>query len=217
MFIKESFQTSGGKNIEYAIDFPGKMEKEKEYPLIFYFHGMGMVNTSVENVMNSCPVRREYAEELPFIIFAPHCENFTWLEDIAAVKEFIDYIVLKPYCDADRVYLTGSSMGGYTCWLLSVSFPEKFAAAVICCGAGPYFAANRISFPVIAYHGKLDTVVLPRESEIMVEKINAGGGNAKLVLCDGIEHGVWGEAYTDIKTYKWLLSNKRNHLDKAAD
>ena len=30
MFIKESFQTSGGKNIEYAIDFPGKMEKEKD-------------------------------------------------------------------------------------------------------------------------------------------------------------------------------------------
>lgn len=139
MFIKESFQTSGGKNIEYAIDFPEKMEKEKEYPLIFYFHGMGMVKTSVENVMNSCPVRREYAEELPFIIVAPHCENFTWLEDIAAVKEFIDYIVLKPYCDAQSRIFDRIKYGRV--YLLAF---ERIFSGKIC--SGSYMLRSRTVF-----------------------------------------------------------------------
>lgn len=48
---------------------------------------------------------------------------------------------------------------------------QWFAAAVIC-GGGMYFDAERIDIPVIAVHGECDTVVLPRESVIMVEKIN---------------------------------------------
>lgn len=114
----------------------------------------------------------------------------------------------KNFVDCDRVYLTGSSMGGYTCWALSVMYPEKFSAAVICCGGGMYFpsAVERIKFPVWAFHGKLDTVVLPRESEIMVERINACNGNAKLTLVEGREHDVWRDAYYSKDTYRWLLS-----------
>lgn len=109
-----------------------------------------------------------------------------------------------------KKYISGSSMGCYTCWAQSVMCPEKFAAAVICCG-GMYFAANRIKFPVWAFHGKLDNVVLPRESEIMVKRINDAGGNAKLTIVDDCAHEVWHTAFGSNDTFNWLLSQSKDN------
>ncbi len=100
-------------------------------------------------------------------------------------------------------------MDGYTCWMLAVMFPEKSAVAVISCGGGRYWVADRIKFPVWAFHGKIDTCVLPRESEIIIEKINETGGNAKLTVCDGIGHDGRNTAYGDKNTYRWLLEQHR--------
>ena len=167
-----------------------------------------MVRKGLENVMSKVPVRRErIPEDAPFIIVAPYCEKFTWIECFETLTSFVDYIINKEFVDESKIYLTGSSMGGYTCWALSVMYPEKFAAAAICCGGGMYFAADRIKFPVWAFHGKLDNTVLPRESEIMVERINEKGGKAKLTLVDDCGHNVWNTAYNSHETYYWLLSN----------
>ena len=49
---------------------------------------------------------------------------------------FVDYIIDKDYVDSQKICITGSSMGGYTCWAQAVMYRKKFAAAVICCGGG---------------------------------------------------------------------------------
>lgn len=209
MFEIKSFSENNIK-VDYAIDFPKNFSPEKKYPVVFYFHGMGMVQQGAEFVAQCVPVRRESMDEdMPFIIVAPHCHGFTWIEIFEQLTAFIDYIIDLPYTDEDRIYITGSSMGGYTCWMQAIMFPEKFAAGVICCGGGMYWAANRIKFPVWAFHGAIDNVVLPRESEIMIECINNSGGNGKLTLCEGIGHDVWNVAYGDKNTYKWLLEKHR--------
>jgi predicted peptidase len=97
-------------------------------------------------------------------------------------------------------------MGGYACWLLVQSMPDFFAGAVICCGAGQYWATVTKAFnntPIMAVHGKQDTTVLPRESEIMAERINESGGSVVLTLLDN-GHDVWTDIFTDSKTYYWL-------------
>ena len=210
MFETELYKQEN-RELSYIIDFPDGFDNRKKYPVLFYFHGMGMVRNGIQNVIDCVPVRRErMADDMPFIIVAPYCENFTWIECFETLTAFVDYIINKDYADKNRIYITGSSMGGYTCWALSVMFPEKFAAGVICCGGGMYFAADRIKFPVWAFHGQLDTVVLPRESEIMAEKINATGGSAKLTLVDDCGHGVWHIAFKSKDTYYWLLSKSKN-------
>lgn len=209
MFELKTFSNEKSR-IEYAIDFPKGFDNSKKYPVVFYFHGMGMVRTSVENVAKSVPVRRERMDDdMPFIIVAPHCHGFTWIEIFEQLTDFVDFIIDLDYTDENRIYMTGSSMGGYTCWMQAVMFPEKYAAGAICCGGGLYWAANRIDFPVWAFHGKIDTCVLPRESEIMIECVNNSGGNGKLTLCDGIGHDVWNVAYGSKETYKWLLEQHR--------
>lgn len=208
--FEQATYTNGEYTLEYNIDYPKDFSPDKAYPVIFYFHGMGMVRKGVEALAQNAAVRRErIPEDIPFIIVAPSCQDFMWFENMNNVISFVEDIISLDYVDKTKVYLTGASMGGYTCWMLSVLRPKLFAAAVICCGGGTYWSAYRIKFPVIAYHGTEDNVVLPRESEIMVQKINEHGGNARLVLCEGVDHSVWNVAFTDKEVYKWLYSQKK--------
>ena len=209
MFVTENF-SRGEYSLDFAIDYPRGFDAAEKYPVIFYFHGIGGVFQGADFVAQNCPVRRErMTEDMPFIIVAAACMDYTWFENFPSVVEFIKSIISREYVDEKRVYLSGSSMGGYTCWMLSVMHPELFSAAAICCGGGMYWAAPRITFPVRAYHGKLDGVVLPRESEIMVEKINAVGGCAELVLYEHADHDAWTPTFTNHETYRWLLSHSK--------
>lgn len=210
MFEKKVFQKDD-YTLNYAIDYPKNFDEKKQYPVIFYFHGMGMVRQGVEFVMQMCPVRRErIPEELDFIIVAPSCDDYMWFENFKHVIHFIEFIQSLPYVDENRCSITGSSMGGYTCWMLAVLHSELFSGAVICCGGGTYWAGVRVTIPVIAVHGDCDDTVWCRESELMVKTIKECGGDAKLVIHKGYGHDVWTVTYSDPKTYQWLFQKRRN-------
>lgn len=197
-------------DFDYLIDYPKGYEKEKKYPVLIYLHGMGNVGKGVERLATVCPVRRERMnEDMPFIIVAPACNEHNWIIAFERLQKFICNIIYSNYADKSRIYLCGSSMGGYTSWNLLIARPDLFVAAVICCGGGMYFDASRIKIPVIAVHGEQDTTVLSRESVIMTEKINEAGGNAKLVLYSDLGHDVWTRTFTDKTIYKWLLDKHR--------
>ena len=215
-YQKEALTTAdGGYTLHFAVDYPEDFSPDKSYPVLFYFHGMGGVGQGVDYMAERCPVQRHLIPtDLPDgpapIIIIPSCDDYMWFENFANVVAFIKSIIARDYVDPARIYISGSSMGGYTCWMLSILHPELFAAAAICCGGGPYWAAPRITFPVRAYHGKLDQTVYPRESETMVDWINRSGGKAELFLYDGVNHDVWNHAYTNPDTYYWLFSQRRS-------
>ena len=74
--------------------------------------------------------------------------------------ELIDHIEEKFRVDADRIYLTGLSMGGYGTWHFATQAPERFAAIVPICGGGtPYKMRWIKGLPVWAFHGDRDTVI----------------------------------------------------------
>ena len=203
-FIKDEYV------LNYAVDYPKNFDVNKSYPVVFYFHGMGMVQKGIDFVIQECPVRRErIPEDLDFIIVAPSCDDHMWFENFKNLVHFIEYVENKPYVDETRCSITGSSMGGYTCWLLAVLHSELFSGGVICCGGGLYWAGEDIKMPIIAVHGDADDTVLFRESELMVKKVNEHGGNAKLVTKKGFGHGIWTETYSDPEMYKWLFINRR--------
>ena len=214
MFEKKVFE-NGDYTLNYAVDYPKNFDKSKKYPVIFYFHGMGMVKCGIDYVMEHCPVRRERIPgDLDFIIVAPSCDDMMWIEEFKNVVRFVEYIESKPYVDKKRCSITASSMGGYTAWYLMILHCDLFANAVLCCSAGMYCWVGRtVKIPVICVHGDSDTVVLPRESEILVEKINACGGNARLIIKKGCGHNVWTDTYSDPEIYKWMFMNKRQDAE----
>ena len=80
--------------------------------------------------------------------------------------------------DNNRVYITGPSMGGYGTWDALARFPEKFAAAMPISGGGNKEAARTVfkGKPVWAYHGAVDGLILPANTDQLTDAMRAMGG-----------------------------------------
>ena len=69
---------------------------------------------------------------------------------------------------------------------------------------------NLISTPVYAVHGAADTLVPPVCSTLMTDALTAAGGNARLLLLDGLGHNdAIDYAYRETDLLPWLLSCRR--------
>jgi predicted peptidase len=98
-------------------------------------------------------------------------------------------------------------MGGYTAYQLMMSRPNLFSAGIVCCGGGMYWNASRLkAIPLRIFHGAQDLVVLPCESENMVNKINQCGGNASLTIYPECDHNCWDKVFTNKENFDWLIS-----------
>lgn len=212
--IKEEIFYKNGNTIKYLIDFPDRYDEKKKYPVILYLHGYGFVGKGTDYLKERCPVRRErIPAEKKFILIVPLCEKISWITEFETVIAFIDYIYGSRFCDRKRTYLSGSSMGGYAAWVVLLERKRTFAAALICCGGGQYWAARTGAYndiPLRLVHGGKDATVLPRESEIMASAVNQAGGKAEVIIHDDLAHDVWTRTFTSDETYDWLLSNERN-------
>ncbi len=197
-------------DIEYIVDYPENFDKNKKYPVLFYIHGYGMVNKGLDFIIEACPAQRRYFHEgCEFIKVVPACTRVSWLEIFESLVALINEVLSLPYINEKKSYLTGTSMGGYTCWFLLYTNARLFTAAVVCCGGGHYYAADTKAFnclPIRAVHGRLDETVLCRESEIMAERINAHGGEVELIIHEDLDHNVWSVTFSDPETYRWLDS-----------
>ena len=131
------------------------------------------------------------------------------------LKRLVTEVTAYDSVDRSRVYLMGSSMGGYATWQLAMSMPTAFAAIVPICGGGMYWnAARLVNVPVRAFHGALDHTVLVEESVKMVDAVNKNGGNAKLTVYPNNGHDAWSDTYSNPEVYEWLLGNvNKNDLE----
>lgn len=195
------------KSLNYVADFPEGYNGEK-MPVIIHVHGAGGRGTDI-NLIKEHYIYKALHEldDRRFIVVAPQCCADTWFELFEELIEFADMIRNEAYADTKRVYLAGSSMGGYTTWQLAMSRPEWFAAIVPVCGGGMYWNAPRLrDVPVWAHHGLLDPVVNVEESIKMVNAVNRAGGNAKLTVYEKVQHDSWIPTFSNPEVYDWLLS-----------
>lgn len=103
-------------------------------------------------------------------------------------------------------------MGGYGTWQLAMSMPEYFAAIAPICGGGMYWNAGRlINVPVWAFHGALDTTVLPEESKKMVDAVNKKGGQARLTVYPENAHNAWSDTYANPELFAWFLQHENSN------
>lgn len=200
------------KNFEYIKKVPS-VEKEK-YPAILLLHGAGSRGNDIRELLNNPAFAEESLikkDDFPFILFAPQCFANSWFDIFEQLQEFAKWIAADPMVDKQRVYLMGASMGGYATWQLAMSIPEVFAAIIPICGGGMYWNVWQLhDVPVWAVHGKDDEVVLPRESEKMVEVMLSQNSNAKLTLLDNVAHDSWNYVYKSEFFFDWLLSHKKS-------
>lgn len=143
------------------------------------------------------------------ILIMPQCpKEAFWAGQVESIKEFIDEMILKYNADRARIYLCGLSMGGFGTWYTAMAYPDMFAAIAPCCGGGMAWNANVLKMPIWAFHGLDDTVVSPRNTIEMIEKLEGVNPNLKYDLYEGVGHNSWNRAFSK-ETLEWILSQRK--------
>ncbi|MCC7353384.1 MAG: prolyl oligopeptidase family serine peptidase [Anaerolineae bacterium] len=185
---------------------------QQKWPLLLYLHGMGERGTNPATmILHGLREYVEQTDDFPFVLVAPQCPPDSWWEDeIEALDALLDELLAKYALDAERVYLTGISMGGYGTWRFVLRHPERFAAIAPVCGGGiPALTGVFKEVPVWAFHGAKDTSVPLSASESMVSALQARGGDARLSVFPDGDHHLWNEAYKNPELYAWFLRHRR--------
>lgn len=214
-----NYEIKSIENLKYVIKYPVGFDNSRTYPVIICLHGAGGRGNDIDVLLNN-PFFIETAkyENFPFVMVAPLCSENTWFDLWGQLKSLVKKTYALPFTDKKHVYAMGASMGGYATWQLAMSMPEYFAAIAPVCGGGMYWNAGRlVNVPVWAFHGALDTTVLPRESEKMVEAVNANGGNAKLTIYPENAHNAWDDTYSNYEVFEWMLAHENNNIQEIVD
>ncbi len=178
----------------------------RRWPAFLWLHGS---STTWENAARTeliAHARR--SPGFPYIVVAPNCPPEQRWES-RALKDLLDDLVTKLPIDPDRIYLSGTSMGGYGTWSTATAYPELFAAAVPLCGGGDTTDVERLKdLPIWVFHGKSDTVVPTARSEEMVAALHLVVGRVRFSALD-CGHDPGRLVFSDPKLYAWLARQVR--------
>jgi predicted peptidase len=108
-------QTTHSFRISYLLFLPGGYEKNisTHWPLILYLHGGSLRGTDVESVRKlGLPHKVETEPNFPFVVVSPQCPPGEIWTDVEALNALLDRVQNNYRIDADRIYVTGHSMGG---------------------------------------------------------------------------------------------------------
>lgn len=181
--------------------------------LTVFLHGAGERGDDFEKLYVHGPAKyvRQGKYTPKTVLVCPQCpDGLVWNLLTFELKELIDWVVTEYGIDEKRITITGISMGGFGTWEMGMSFPGFFAALAPVCGGGISWRAKLIGkTPVYAIHGDADTVVPPRNSIEMCEKLQESGGEVDLVLLHGVGHNSWEFAYERCGVMDWLAEKSR--------
>jgi predicted peptidase len=169
-----------------------------------------------------------------FVVLSPQCPSWYWKSQFDALDALLDHIQATHAIDPKRIYLTGLSMGGFGAWHYGLERPHSFAALVPIAGGYEYYVetvyvgagqseikltidpsppeslCDLKDVPVWVFHGGMD-VGIPHEqtADVLVDALQACGGNVRHTLYPGVGHDAWTETYHDPALYTWLLAQQR--------
>lgn len=196
--------------MNYGVHFP---DDYADLPLMVYLHGAGERGLKYDHVARHA-ISKLIAEgrEYKAVVLAPQCpEDCVWDNVVKDLKKIIDSVAAEYGIKKDRICITGNSMGGYGTFAMGMAYPNFFSAMAPISGGGmPWRYTNLKTTPIWAAHGDLDDLVPLQCTKMVVDSVNAHGGNAKFTVCQGFGHndGI-DEAYRNTEIIDWLLGQRR--------
>jgi predicted peptidase len=220
----------GDDSLPYRLLRPKDYDPDRRYPLVTFYHGAG--ERGDDNVKQLVHGMNDFAsddamEKFPCIVIAPQCpEGVQWVdtpwsadshsmpdqptEPMRLSLELIEGLQAEFSIDANRLYVTGLSMGGFAVWDAIQRYPTRFAAVVPVCGGGDTTLAKQIvAVPVWAFHGDADTAVKTKRSRDMIAALKAAGGSPKYTEYPGVGHNSWAATYANRDMFAWLFAQRR--------
>ncbi len=216
-YKRGEFKSKDGTKLSYWLMTPVKVESNTTYPLVLALHGRGG-NTEAAIVLGSEEMRKKY----PCFVMAPAVSRAgNWAvpkgtrklrgkQLLPTALQALEEIKKTHPIDADRIYVTGQSMGGYGTFGAIATSPQTFAAAIpVCGGWNAADAAKMKGVALWVFHGDADKTVPVERSQTMIAAIKKAGGSPKYTEYPGIGHNSWSKTYASAETWKWLFAQRR--------
>lgn len=201
----------------YMVYLPEGYEEspDKSWPLLFFLHGYGDRGENLMLLAKASPfmyIREKGA--LPMIIAAPILSD-----DLSPAfpDEYMEGVLAEIQSeyrvDAQRIYMTGLSMGGEATWRFAINQPQTFAAIAPLCSYLDHATLEMMKkikdLSVWVIHGADDKAVPVYAGQALAVGLAQVGGNVRFSLLEGHDHDVWTDTYSDAAFYDWLLGNQR--------
>lgn len=199
--------------LSYLVYLPQSYNTNIKMPLILSLHGSGERGKNIENVKKwGIHKILRSNDDFPFIVVSPQCPNGEiWEMQFNALKDLLDKIENDYNIDAERIYLTGYSLGGYGTWNFAILNPERFTAIVPISGGAisPKKALCLKNLPIWVAHGDNDAAVDFEESKRIVDCLKKYNSNIIFKVYEGRGHEVCTTAYEEPELFQWLLKQKK--------
>ena len=227
-----------GVTYRFQVYLPEEWRRDdgKRWPIILFLHGRGERGSEGmwQTQVGLPEAVRNHPDRWPFVIVMPQCpQDAHWTDPAMLVLAMgaLDQESAEFHGDAARTYLTGLSLGGYGAWELARLHPQRWAAIAIAAG-GVFWSYDPERWqeasilpaeyvravgrtPVWLFHGSLDPVVAPRQSDLMFDAFKAAGGDIRLWIYQGLPHDCWTRAFDEPELPRWLLAHRTPATSEA--
>jgi hypothetical protein len=193
----------------YSMYLPAGYHPGGGYGLVVGLHGasQGDVESAARLAASAPP---------DLVILAPYCRGdqaYAGTGERDALDS-IDLVASRYAIDTDRVYLCGTSMGGYGTWRLAKLYPRRFAAAAPFAGWTELdMLENLIGTPLLVVHGDEDPTIPIDPDKRAVEFLKDNGGRVRFDVISGGGHdafGDWTAKEGPDRLFAWFRRHRRD-------
>jgi MYXO-CTERM domain-containing protein len=218
---------NGGLRLPYRFFKPIGYDPQKKYPLVLLLHGGGEKGTD-----NYAPISHgigltgpgtiftttESQAKWPVFLAAPQSADGFWTGAAAdaAVKLVAALQTEFPSIDAQRLYITGLSLGGTGAWAIALQYPTMFAATVPMAGMADVGQAARIAkVPLWDFHSAMDEITNVSASRRMIAAMKAAGGKPCYTeYPDGAHRTTFLRSYQNPDLLPWMYAQRAGMPDQ---
>jgi len=202
----------------YWLYTPDNLQEGQVYPVALFLHGCCPEDEVLlpRNIVDP-PLRMwhhfgDNEQTIPTYIVAPVSKR-GWGQHIDNLKKVMDDLVANQQGDAQRIYITGFSMGGGGTWQFLNQYPDYFAAAMPM-GSGIRGDIDKLKdIPIWINIGENDGAAPALKDSVAVfRKANGDprgalewetGVNPRYTEFDGVGHGVQWDAVSTQDLLSW--------------
>jgi len=238
--FKKALFVRGKDTLPYRIMYPVNYDMKKSYPLIVFLHGAGLRGNDNEHQLTESgrfflnhSIRSKYSA----IVIFPQCPSDSmWFKmppsppfdtTVAVnhkmntlalstperlVKLLMDSLAEHKIADKKRIYLGGTSLGGFGTYDLVIHYPDYFAAAFPICGQAnvELYPKKAKKVPVWIFHGAMDNIIDIWPDRSLIKALQQSGAkNARYTEYPEGKHNIDANVFAESDLFPWLFSFKK--------
>ncbi len=212
---------------ENNIAFAYRMKKAKKdsQPIVIYFHGGGACGTDnfKQFYEYSASPARKKLEKYDCTIIVPQTPinrpfgKVNSIDYLHSVKQLTEILINELKADKNRIYIYGSSFGGFCTWLSAYYFPDYYACAMPLMGQFEECFFDEVDYsrlknlPLWIGHSSDDKIVDIKQNDIIAKELEKCSGNFRYTRYDEYGHGMANKFLSKENWPEWMFSQS---LDK---